>query len=155
MNQAEIAAELQRNQSNPLKHQVKIEFDGGTPRNIPSRGYGLGYGSYQISSNGQISRIVRRDFGIPMSANVAEISTLIAAIKSARKNYTPSMTILEIHGDSQIALNRCSKPVSDKLRIKSPDFCAAVDELQLLLSEFKSFTTHWRGRAASVRLFGH
>lgn len=137
-----------------IRHHVRIEFDGGTPCNIPRLGYGMGYGSYQICVNGHVYSIVRRNFGVPMNANVAEISTLIAAIKSVVKCYNPENTSLEIHGDSKIALNRCSAPLKPKKTYDSA-FAAAVTELQALCAQFASVTTCWRGRQASVKLFGH
>lgn len=137
-----------------VNRTVRIEFDGGTPCNIPRLGYGDGYGSYQLSVNGHFYSIVRRNFGCPMSANVAEITTLIAAIKSVAKSYNPQNTILEIHGDSKIALNRCSVPLKPKKQY-DPAFAEAVTKLQDWTRQFAEVQTHWRGRAASVKLFGH
>lgn len=135
------------------RHKVVIEFDGGTPCNIPRLGYGEGYGSYQIDSGGTRAPIVRRNFGIPMSANVAEISTLIAAIKTVLKSFDPKITALDIRGDSKVALGRCT----NRMKPTSPpsDFKMAADELFGLCAQFIEVKTNWRGRAASVRLFGH
>lgn len=135
------------------RHKVVIEFDGGTPCNIPRLGYGDGYGSYQIDSGGTRAPIVRRNFGVPMSANVAEISTLIAAIKTVLKSFDPKITALDIRGDSKTALWRCAK----RTKPTSPpsDFKAAADELFSLCAQFNEVKTNWRGRKVSVRLFGH
>lgn len=137
-----------------VRHKVRVEFDGGTPCNIPRLGYGEGYGSYQICAGGHTSPIVRRNFGRPMSANVAEISTLIAALKTVVKSYNPKTVILEIHGDSKIALSRCKAQLKPN-KSYDPSFAAAVTELQSFVSQFGEVTTFWRGRIASVRLFGH
>jgi hypothetical protein len=59
----------------PSLEECTIHFDGGTTCNIPSRGYGNGYGSYLVNEE-----IVKVDFGRPMSSNQAEIRTLIAAV---------------------------------------------------------------------------
>src|SRR6266849_473663 len=75
-----------------------IGFDGGTSCNIPSLGYGDGYGSFRID-NGPLRRIA---FKRPMSNNAAEIFTMAAAIKIAKEN---GATALKLVGDSQIALN--------------------------------------------------
>lgn len=137
-----------------VEHSVKVEFDGGTPCNIPRLGYGNGYGSYQISENGVSLAIQRCSFGVPMSANVAEISTLIAALKRVKKCYNPENTFVEIHGDSKIALGRCHRALNPKKQY-DPSFATAVTELNSLCMEFAKVETLWRGRAASVKLFGH
>jgi ribonuclease HI len=67
-----------------------ICFDGGTSNNIPSKGgYGLGYGSYRL--NGEVVRV---DFARPMSANEAEMRTLIAAAEAAKLIRDPARTRL-------------------------------------------------------------
>lgn len=142
--------------------KVRIEFDGGTPCNIPRIGYGDGYGSYQIQNcgTGELLPIVRVNFGKPMSANVAEISTLIRAVKEVERRFGKGIS-LEIHGDSQIALNHAAgkRPASKKRRDAvannpSPFFCA-VRELKQVLAGFTHVETKWRGRARSVKVFGH
>jgi hypothetical protein len=82
-----------------------IFFDGGTSNNNPHiGGYGNGYGSYQV--NGEV---VKLDFAKPMSANEAEIRTLIAAAEAAKLTCEPEKTRLCVYGDSQIALNWVEK----------------------------------------------
>lgn len=130
-----------------IRFVVNIEFDGGTPRNIPRLGYGNGYGSYQLNGG----QIVRVEFGAPMSSNVAEIRTLIVAIKSI--GLPVESTKLLIHGDSQIALNRCLNRLKPKKR--NGDFGLACEELFSTCQRYACVRIHWRGRAASVRLFGH
>jgi ribonuclease HI len=137
-----------------IRQRIHIEFDGGTPCNIPRLGYGNGYGSFIIVDGGTRQPIRRLEFGQPMSANVAEISTLIAALRCVAKNYNPENTFLEIHGDSKIALSRCSKPLKMK-RTYDSMFAEAVTLLQQELKSFAGFETRWRGRAKSVELFGH
>lgn len=136
-----------------IRQEVVIEFDGGTPCNIPRLGYGEGYGSYQIRSGNTRAPIVRRQFGRPMSANVAEISTLIAAIRTVMKTYTPENTALDIYGDSKIALGRCWRPM--KATAPDGDFKTVANELFGLCGQFAAVKTNWRGRISSVRLFGH
>lgn len=131
---------------------VRIEFDGGTPCNIPRLGYGLGYGSYRIDS----AKIVRLQFYVPMSANVAEIMTLARAIEAVCNYHEPASTRLSIHGDSKIALNRCNSALKAKQKKKNNEaFSDACHILHTLCQQFAEVETHWRGRAASVKLFGH
>lgn len=134
--------------------EVVIEFDGGTPCNIPRLGYGIGYGSYKIGVGRQI---VRLNFGRPMSANAAEVWTLVHAIEKAKKAYLPKRTILHIHGDSKIALARChrSKKKHPLKGRDSDEFRQACEKLVTLCEMFHTVETHWRGRARSVMLFGH
>ncbi len=131
---------------------VRIEFDGGTSCNVPKLGYGLGYGSYKINNE----PVVRCDFGIRMSANAAEVLTLCWALRNVPQ---PERTHLLICGDSKVALNR-AVPILTK-RKKAPaetgsnlfrDYCHLLTSL---ISTFAGAETHWRGRAESVRLFGH
>ena len=129
---------------------VKIVFDGGTPCNVPSRGYGEGYGSFTL--NGQ--RPWRLQFGEPMSANAAEIRTLICAIRVVLLvESNPHNVILEITGDSQIALGRCHK--GRKPPKGSGPFVRACEELLIVCSQFHKVRTKWHKRERSVELFGH
>lgn len=134
---------------------IRVEFDGGTPCNIPRLGYGIGYGSYKI--NGQ--PIVRVTHGIPMSANVAEIMTLVSALKDVQVQFGNRVKV-KIFGDSQIALNWAAghtpsgKKKKFSKKVNQP-FRDAVDALRLMTTQFSIVTTNWRGRAKSVELFGH
>lgn len=136
------------------RHVVRVEFDGGTPCNIPAKGYGDGYGSYQISYCGHTRPITRLDFARPMSANVAEITTLLYALKTVVRTFDASQTWVHVHGDSIIALHRCTISVK-KWKRTSPEFMEAAQQLFDRCKQFLGVSTHWRGRAASVKLFGH
>lgn len=148
--------------SSKAPSKVRIEFDGGTPCNIPRLGYGYGYGSYQIQNcaTGELLPIVRIQFGKPMSANVAEVSTLIRALQEVERLYGKEI-VLEIHGDSQIALNHaaCKRPAGKKGRARLANgaglFQVVARELRELVSGFFYVETKWRGRARSVKVFGH
>jgi ribonuclease HI len=141
-----------------VKYEFTIEFDGGTPMNSAKRGFGEGYGSFCVNGG----KIIKRQFGIPMSNNVAEVSTLILAIRFVQMSLVSqgldaNTAALHIIGDSTIALNRCHKaPKANwKGTPQNPDFIAACSELYQLCRMFHSVKTEWRGREASVRLFGH
>lgn len=131
---------------------MTLYFDGGTPCNIPSRGYGIGYGSYQYEGR----EVVRVNHGRPMSNNAAELWTLVAALRDPNVPQAP----LHIVGDSQIALKwasvaagthkgkgKLNKNASEEMR----DSIAALRELL----RDRSVVTEWRARIASVRRFGH
>lgn len=132
--------------------KIRVEFDGGTPCNNPRIGYGVGYGSYKI--DGQ--PIVRMNHGLPMSANVAEMTTVICALRDVQIQFGNDVHV-SIFGDSQIALLRCTKGLTEKRRrsFNNNSFSRSCDTLYSLCQQFSMVSTHWRGRAASVRLFGH
>jgi ribonuclease HI len=132
-----------------------IHFDGGTTNNVPSRdGFGIGYGSFLL--NGEV---VRLDFGRPMSANEAEIRTLIAAAEAVKLVSDPARTSLRVVGDSRIALEWARKAGQRaSYRPKpgwSPGFTLAVADLYLSLKPFAEVETEWQPRARSVEIFGH
>lgn len=136
--------------SNESQRVVKIEFDGGTPCNIPRLGYGIGYGSYRINEE----QIVRVDHGIPMSNNVAEIATLLCALNVVAKRHDPGTIKLNIHGDSKIALSRCITPLKKKKSLDT-EYGRICHKLISICGQFQNVSIHWRGRQASVKLFGH
>lgn len=150
----------------PVLRTVSIEFDGGTPCNIPRLGYGDGYGSCQITG-GPVRRCA---FNRPMSANAAELWTLARAIADVRTRFEVRTTGLLIRGDSQIALKWAGigagiLPVNSKGKTRrkaakvseaaSDEFRASIQEVAAFIHGFARVETEWRGREHSVRLFGH
>lgn len=135
--------------------QCVIHFDGGTPNNIPSRGgFGIGYGSYLL--NGEV---VRLDFARPMSANEAEIRTLVAAADAVKLLRDPARTRLCVYGDSKIALGWANKAGMKVFYSPNPSwtpgFQAAVADLYVSLNTFAEVVTQWQPRGRSVEIFGH
>lgn len=140
-------------QDKPTK-TVRIEFDGGTPCNIPSRGYGIGYGSYRIDRE----PVVRLNFGIPMSANAAEIRTVTEAVKAAKARFGGGLR-LDVFGDSQVALKWVNVCAGNRKRTNmskcSPAFIDAIDQLSAALFGVQLVATQWQPRRRSVETFGH
>lgn len=135
---------------------VTITFDGGTPCNIPRLGYGIGYGSYEIDDQ----PVARCDHGRPMSANAAEILTLVRAVQSVVAKYGRETTALRIFGDSQIALKWASGRTRNGKPAKlgkggSEEYRNAIQTLRDALKGFPHVETQWQPRAKSVALFGH
>lgn len=142
----------------PIRYTVTLHFDGGTPCNIPSKGYGIGYGSYCFNGGA----VVRVDHGVPCSNNAAEALTLIAALRALAGKYTPSETRVNIEGDSQIVLNQVKKAIGAcpfKRKNKKPSgsdlFKQAVSDLAEVLAGFGEVSTQWKPREHAVRKFGH
>lgn len=125
-----------------------IEFDGGTDCNDPKKGYGEGYGSYQIDGG----NIVRVKFGKGHSNNSAEIRTLIAALRDLAEDGRLGRVLCR--GDSQIALNWITQK-SGPNRKSSEGFLEAVEMLREEVKRFVKVKGEWRRRNHSVKLFGH
>jgi ribonuclease HI len=140
------------NANQPTKNEtLRIEFDGGSTCNIPRLGYGQGYGSYRIG-DGNVQRV---KFGECMSANCAEILTLVAAMTEARKTGAKSFLII---GDSMIALKwanvAAGKRKATKIMKTSPGFQQAIVSLYQVASGIQ-IETKWQPREASLATFGH
>lgn len=132
-----------------------IHFDGGTSNNNPHRGsFGIGYGSYRL--NGEV---VKLDFATPMSANEAEIRTVIAAAEAVKLFRDPAKTRLCVYGDSKVALgwaNKAGQKVLYRPKLGwSPGFNAAVADLYVSFRPFAEVITEWQPRAKSVEMFAH
>jgi len=132
-----------------LIHEV-IEFDGGSSCNIPSRGYGEGYGSFQIG-NQEIQRV---KFGKGHSANSAEIRTLVSGLAELSKQVDPAKCQVLARGDSKVALKWVSDLRTPK-ETSSKGFLEAIALLRIEVAKFAKVKTQWRGREHSVKLFGH
>lgn len=125
-----------------------IEFDGGTTNNNPKKGYGAGYGSYQIDG-GEIRRVT---FGNGHSCNSAEILTLVHALRDLAQTSITGTVLCR--GDSKIALKWISHKgaPSDK---GSENFIQAIASLRAEVKLFPKVDGEWRRRNHSVALFGH
>lgn len=141
-----------------ITETVNVVFDGGTPCNIPSRGYGIGYGSYKVNN----LAITRLSHGKPMSANTAEILTVCAALEWVASTRNSKACKAVVTGDSQVALKwvRLGRyPATKKKGLiskgSSPEFREAIHRLTRIASQFGAIETVWKGRANSVALFGH
>lgn len=131
------------------ENHATIYTDGGTLCNIPAMGYGEGYGSFQIEG----SAIHRLQYGVPMSANAAEITTVAEALAHAARLGYARVTLIS---DSQIALKwvKCKKEPKPST---SAAFRAAIQRLRQVLSSsaFAQVQTRWVPRAEIFARFGH
>jgi ribonuclease HI len=139
----------------PWLDECIVYFDGGTSCNVPSQGYGIGYGSYLLN-NGEV---VRLDFGRSMSSNEAEIRTLIAAAEAAKVSCDPARTRLHAVGDSEIAL-KWGRKAGEKASYRrqpawSPGFADAVADLYVAIQPFAEVSASWQPREKSLAMFGH
>lgn len=139
-----------------------IEFDGGTSCNIPRKGFGIGYGSFQIND----LPIERVKFTEGYSANAAELETLYSALLYLDKyiredvinHFAPSITIC---GDSCIALKWINCNCVPKEKHGSKMFRTVIKQMREFIKQnqesfiFGEITPFWRPRKKSVELFGH
>lgn len=127
----------------------EIVFDGGSLGNP-----GLGYGSYEITSNGEVlHRVERQEFGDRVTNNQAEYRSLIGALTWLRGHLGDSAAGAKVvvNGDSQLVLNQLSKKWKVKNEGLRPLFVQASD----LLQQFSRVELVWHDRSNSVRRLGH
>ncbi len=134
------------------RERAIIEFDGGTSCNVPSKGYGNGYGSFRIN-RGNIQRV---EFSDPMSCNAAEIATMAIAISFAKAQGFKQFLI---KSDSQIALKWANVMGGNrngtKLRNVSDSMRDALTKLRQIVDYTDEIETQWQPRLTSVATFGH
>ena len=123
--------------------EVVVYFDGGCNPNP-----GAGYGSYQVKINGTTRPVQRLSFGGNCTNNVAELLTVLNAIKSLDKDYTVSLLVV---GDSKLALNT----ISGEWNAKHENIIQIVAEAKFQLGHVATFDTLWVPRKEMVSRFGH
>ena len=145
--------------------KVIVHFDGGTPCNIPSIGFGIGYGSYCYTGLAdQISKgePIRISHGIPCSNNVAEILTLCVALEKLAEMGSAETTHVHVQGDSKIALKwlNVASGQHNMKRVTISDnatqlFIESIRRLGKAVEPFSKIETEWLERRHAVAAFGH
>lgn len=149
--------------SDNLKDRSKFDFvieaDGGSSCNSPAKGYGMGYGSFQIQTEEGPMEIKRLKFGNGISVNAAEILSIsrglddVLALLSERD---PSEYRVLIRSDSLVALRNVQKCENENyIASGSESFVNSVKRLQEQVLKFERVEAEWRPREHSVTLFGH
>ncbi len=126
----------------------EIVFDGGSLGNP-----GKGYGSYEITSGGDIVRHQREEYGNNITNNQAEYLTLIRALEwlDTLVGGDRSGSTVLINGDSKLVLNQ----VQGLWKIKAEPLRPLAKRVQDLLKGYKSSSLVWHARANSVKRLGH
>jgi ribonuclease HI len=126
----------------------EIVFDGGSLGNP-----GKGYGSYEITCNGDVLRHVRHDYGDSITNNQAEYQTLIEALKWLADDLGPNARSarLIVNGDSQLVINQ----LTGKWKVKHPGIRPLVQEALALIGRFGEVGLTWHARSNSVKRLGH
>lgn len=125
-----------------------IVFDGGAIGNP-----GKGYGSYEITREGQPVRRRREEYGDRVTNNQAEYLTLIHALEwlaGALGGSASSARIL-VNGDSQLVLNQ----LLGRWKVKNVGLRELHARASLLVSRFGKVDLVWHPRAKSVERLGH
>jgi ribonuclease HI len=148
--------DLKQQNSTAKKSTYVIEFDGGTSCNNPKKGYGEGYGSYQVSRDGIKYPIVRLTYGMGFSSNAAEIRTAGEAIEGAHQLGLSGGGDVLIRGDSKLALRWIKSCLEEIPRDScSESMCQAIKFLKTKVGYFPKIRTEWRPRKVSLEIFGH
>ena len=133
----------------PKPHKFNIVFDGGSLGNP-----GLGYGSYEITRDGELYHFVdRMEHGNDLTNNQAEYMTLIAALRWLAKDLGESrkQASVTIWGDSKLVVSQ----VNGVWKVKNANMVPLVKEAKELFRQFGSCTIEWHPRAKSVERLGH
>ena len=136
--------------ANAAPHYV-LTFDGGSRGNP-----GQGYGSYELRTCDDRSRIERRTYGDRVTNNEAEYRTLIdgltdilATLRAAGKD--PRVYRIRVQGDSQLIIRQ----VRGQYQVRQQGLKPLCDQVRTLAAEFGSVDWIWHERANSVATLGH
>ena len=126
----------------------EIVFDGGSLGNP-----GKGYGSYEITSNNDVVRHQREDYGDNVTNNQAEYQTLIEALKwlSNQLGDAARSTSVLVNGDSLLVLNQ----LLGKWKVKNEGLRPLHKEASSLVRSFQKVDLVWHARSNSVKRLGH
>ncbi|HYI23791.1 MAG TPA: ribonuclease HI family protein [Thermomicrobiales bacterium] len=127
----------------------EIVFDGGSLGNP-----GLGYGSYEVTSGGDVlQRVERQEYGQGVTNNQAEYRSLIGALAWLRQHLgdNASGATVVVNGDSQLVLNQ----VRGTWKVKNEGLRPFHSQARELANQFGNVTFTWHDRSNSVRRLGH
>ena len=129
-------------------HTYEIVFDGGALGNP-----GKGYGSYEITSDGDVTRRQRHDYGDNVTNNQAEYQTLIEALRwlTTALGDAAVATSVTVNGDSQLVLNQ----LLGKWKVKNEGLRPLHREASDLIRRFQQVSLVWHERSMSVKRLGH
>lgn len=128
--------------------QYDIVFDGGSRGNP-----GLGYGSYQITRDGDLVAHNALDYGDRITNNQAEYMTLVNALTWLADELGEDArdARLVVHGDSQLVI----KQLNGEWKIKDATLRRLAMDAHVQMRRFGNVSLNWHARANSVRQLGH
>lgn len=126
----------------------EIVFDGGSKGNP-----GLGYGSYEISQNGEVLAHNLEQYGNNVTNNQAEYRTLVHALAwlADHAGEELSSTTIEVYGDSQLVI----KQLKGEWKIKDAILRRIAMDARAQMDRFADVRLNWHPRAMSVKRLGH
>lgn len=126
----------------------QIVFDGGALGNP-----GKGYGSYEITSEGQVVRHKREEYGDGITNNQAEYLTLIHALRWLAEHLGDQKGTAKVlvNGDSKLVLFQLLR----KWKLKNEGLRPLYAEASGLIREFFKVELVWHPRAKSAARLGH
>ncbi len=126
----------------------EIVFDGGSKGNP-----GLGYGSYQITRDGELIAHNTLEYGDRITNNRAEYMTLVNALSwlADELGDEAARASLVVHGDSQLVIRQ----LNGQWKIKDAGLRALAMDARVQMSRFASVSLNWHARANSVQRLGH
>lgn len=126
----------------------EIVFDGGSKGNP-----GLGYGSYEISHNGEILAHNQDHFGDNVTNNQAEYRTLVHALEWLAEHLgeAASSSTVAVFGDSQLVI----KQLKGEWKIKDAILRRIAMDARAQMDRFADVRLNWHPRAMSVKRLGH
>lgn len=126
----------------------EIVFDGGAKGNP-----GLGYGSYEITHEGEVVVHNQEEYGDKVTNNQAEYRTLLLALTWLADHlgdYARSATV-QVHGDSQLVI----KQLNGEWKIKDATLRSIAMDARRQMNRFAEVKLNWHPRATSVLRLGH
>jgi len=134
-----------------LAPQYIITFDGGSKGNP-----GAGYGSYELRTRDNRSRVERKDYPGQITNNEAEYRTLIAGLEDLlatlqRAGKDPKSYHIEVRGDSQLVIQQ----LRGKYKVRHPNMLPLYEEARALAARLGGVDWIWHERKNSVAVLGH
>lgn len=121
-----------------------IWFDGGSVRRCA-------YGSFEVQGDGLKFKVVRQDFGSPISSNQAEYLSLIAALKFLVAWPNALDGNVNIFTDSELV----EMQLLGRYRVRHRNMIPLHATTLGLLKAFNGWHIEWQSRSHNVRRFGH
>jgi ribonuclease HI len=126
----------------------EIVFDGGAKGNP-----GMGYGSYEITLEGEVVAHNQERYGDRITNNQAEYMTLVRALNWLADHLGDSASAASVHvfGDSQLVIRQ----VKGEWKIKNAGLRPRVMEVRKAMDRFSNVSLTWHSRVHSVSRLGH
>lgn len=128
-----------------------LTFDGGSKGNP-----GKGYGSYELRTCDDRTRLERLDYGDNITNNEAEYRTLIEGLEDVLRtlraaNKDPRNYRIRVQGDSQLVVRQ----LTGQYAIKHPGMRELHTKALALAAQLGQVAYHWHRREHSVKTLGH